>query len=43
MGVNIKTRIIMQLDKELTFTHYKEPLRAIPKSKGFGYYGAIHY
>jgi hypothetical protein len=31
----------MQLDKELTFTHYKEPLKAIPKNKGFGYYGAI--
>lgn len=25
----------------LTLKHYKEPLLAIPKSKGYGYYGAI--
>lgn len=29
------------IDENLTFKHYKEPLRKIPKSKGFGFYGAI--
>jgi ROS/MUCR transcriptional regulator protein/Homing endonuclease associated repeat len=29
------------IDKNLTFKHYKEPLRAIPKGEGFGFYGAI--
>lgn len=30
-----------ELNEELTFQHYKEPLRAIPKGDGYGYYGAI--
>lgn len=29
------------IDKNLTFKHYKEPLREIPKGEGVGYYGAI--
>ena len=28
-------------DGYLTLKHYKEPMRAIPKKEGFGYYGAI--
>lgn len=28
-------------DGYLTLKHYKEPMRAIPKSEGFGYYGAV--
>lgn len=30
-----------QIDENLTFKHYKEPLKPIPKDKGFGFYGAI--
>lgn len=30
-----------QIDENLTFKHYKEPLKPIPKGKGFGFYGAI--
>lgn len=29
------------INSNLTFQHYKEPLKAVPKGKGFGYYGAI--
>jgi hypothetical protein len=28
-------------DGYLTLKHYKEPLRAIPKNQGYGYYGAV--
>lgn len=30
-----------QIDENLTFKHYKEPLRRIPRSEGHGFYGAI--
>lgn len=30
-----------EIDQNLTFTHYKEPLKQIPEGSGFGYYGAI--
>lgn len=31
----------MKIDKNLTFKHYKEPLREIPRRDGVGYYGAV--
>lgn len=31
----------LDLENSLTVTHYKEPLLAVPKGKGFGYLGAL--
>ena len=34
-------RIVQHGDAQLTFYHYKEPLQAIAKGQGYGYYGAV--
>ena len=37
----MESKLIPVNGEYLTLTHYKEPLKDIPKKKGFGYYGAL--
>lgn len=39
--ITMKAKTHLDKENSLTLMHYKEPLKSIPKSLGYGYYGAI--